>query len=81
MISTTVNSLPDEEKLRILQILVAQTQRALMDLCQQSEADAAAIISDLQKRYKHATQTERDLLLHNDPVSLACELADVEWSD
>ncbi len=58
----------------------AMTQAALMQVFAKTEQQAAQAVRDLWSQYEFAPERERHLLLHNDPVALACDLAGCEWS-
>jgi hypothetical protein len=58
----------------------AMTQAALVQVFLKSEDQAARAVRELWSRYESAPRHERDLLLHNDPVALACDLAGQEWN-
>ncbi len=55
------------------------TRAALIQVFGKSEQEATESVHELWSRYRYAPQSERDLLLHNDPVALACDLAKEEW--
>ena len=55
------------------------TNAALVQVFQKTEEEARKAVNELWRRYENAPQRERDLLLHNDPVALACDLAEQPW--
>ena len=57
----------------------AMTHAALVQVIGLNEADATKTIRDLWQRYETAPQIQQDLLLHNDPLALACNLAERSW--
>ncbi len=65
---------------RIYQFHRASTQAALVQVFNKAEAEAAEAVGELWSRYDSAPPRERDLLLHNDPVAVACDLSGEEWS-
>ena len=66
---------------RIRQAHLAMTRSALIQIFEKTETDADEAIKELEARYVRYSPRMRDLLLHNGPVSLACELANCKWTD
>jgi len=58
----------------------AMTHAALVQVFGKSEDEAAKAVRELWSRYESAPRAERDLLLHNDPAALACDLAGQDWA-
>jgi hypothetical protein len=75
-----IESLDRSTRERIYQYHQAMTQAALVQVFDKSETEAAHTVRELWSRYESAPPRERDLLLHNDPVALACDLSGRAWS-
>jgi hypothetical protein len=75
-----IENLDNSTRERIYQHHQAMTQAALVQVFGKSEKEAAQAVRELWSRYESAPPRERDLLLHNDPVALACDLAGQDWS-
>ena len=59
----------------------AMTQAALVFIFDRTEEVAARAVRRFWAQYSRASRRERDLVLHNDPVSLAREIAEVRWDE
>ena len=57
------------------------TIAALVQVFEVHPHKATADVYKLWERFAHAPRGERDLLLHNDPLALACEIAEYNWND
>ncbi|UFZ03060.1 hypothetical protein LQG66_28000 [Bradyrhizobium ontarionense] len=75
-----IEQLDDDSRIRIHERHQAMTQAALVQVFGMTQDDAARAVRELWSRYDAAPRAERDLLLHNDPVALACDLAGQDWS-
>jgi len=71
----------DDERFKILyEKHLDLTQLALTEVLGRSEEEASALVEDVRSKFRHAPRQERNWLLHNDPIALACDLANMEWS-
>jgi hypothetical protein len=75
------NVLPGDTKAQLIDAHKSMTQNALVQVFGQNEQSAATLVRKLWERFADAPSEERDLLMHNDPVALACDLLQVKWSD
>jgi hypothetical protein len=66
---------------RLYQDHQAMTHAALVQVFSKSDKEASLVITELWSRYEQAPERERCLLLHNDPVALACDLAGQCWNE
>lgn len=66
---------------RLRQAHLAMTKAALVQVFEKSETDAVKIIGALEESYAGASPREKNLLLHNDPVALACNLVNCKSSE
>jgi hypothetical protein len=76
-----IEVLDDASRQRMYRLHQEETQYALVQVFEKSEEDASRLVRELWSRYDTAPPRERDLLLHNDPVALACDLAEEVWSN
>jgi hypothetical protein len=74
-------SLPEDTRKQIFAEHQGMTQNALVQVFGHSEREAALLVRDLWNKFDDAPRQEQNLLVHNDPVALACELARQNWSD
>jgi hypothetical protein len=74
-------NLPEETRQQIFAEHQGMTQNALVQVFGQSEGEAARLVRDLWTKFHDAPRQEQNLLVHNDPVALACDLAKKSWSD
>jgi len=75
-----IEQLDEETRSRLHERHQAMTQAALVQVFDMTEEDAARAVRELWSRYESAPRAERDLLLHNDPAALACDLAGQDWN-
>jgi hypothetical protein len=75
-----VESLDENVRAQIYKLHKDTTKSALAQLFDKSDLEATKLVEELWSRYLDAPQSERDMLLHNDPAALACDLAGVEWT-
>ena len=76
-----IEDLSLESRRRIHEAHRAMTQAALVFIFERTEDAAARAVRRFWAQYSRASRRERDLVLHNDPVSLACEIAEVKWDE
>lgn len=75
------NVLPEDTRSQLFAIHQAMTQRALVQVFGQTEHQAANLVRKLWLKFADAPRQEQDLLVHNDPVALACDLVQENWAD
>ncbi len=76
-----IESLNEETRAQLFNAHYGMTQTALVQVFGKTELEAARLTHDLWSKFTHAPRQEQNLLLHNDPVALACDLAQQQWSD
>jgi hypothetical protein len=76
-----IEDLTLESRRRIHEAHRAMTKDALVFIFEKTEEVAARAVRRFWAQYFRVSRRERDLVLHNDPVSLACEIAEVRWDE
>ena len=76
-----IENLGDASRERVFHAHLGMTQAALIQVFDKSEQEAARTVRELWSKFENAPRQEQDLLLHNDPVALACDLAGQQWSN
>lgn len=76
-----LENLNEATRTKIFDAHKAMTQTALVQVFGKTESEAARLVRDLWSKFNDAPRQEQNLLLHNDPVALACDLAEQNWSD
>lgn len=76
-----VETLDQETRLLLFEKFFGETAAALVQVLGKSEREAARLVDEVRCKFSFAPKTEQDWLLHDDPVVLAAELAEVSWSE
>lgn len=76
-----MDNLNPEAKGQLIRDYLSMLHYALVQVFDKREWEAHKIVQDLKSRFENAPPRQWDLMLHNDPVALACELVGAQWSD
>ena len=76
-----LENLNEATRTQIFDAHMGMTQTALVQVFGKTESEAARLAQGLWSRFRDAPRQEQNLLLHNDPLALACDLAEGNWSD
>ncbi len=76
-----IETLDTQTRSKVFESFFGTTAEALVEVFGKSEREARELIETLSRKFAEAPTREQNLLLHNDPVALASDLAEVPWAN